>query len=378
MRYPPLNPKQWELVSFTKHPTHDSIWSMTRGADGHIYVGLCEEFTGGGVAQLYRYNVERHKLEHCADLSRVCGEPADSGHATQGKIHFALCAASDGTIYGATHCTTPPMHHRVWSAYGMWDDPLFCFPGGHIFRYDPATGRTTDFGVIFPHEGIPFMVLDEARERLYGITFPKAHFFRVNLAGRDRVDYGRVSSWYPIGLSFDAEMNVFFSDTNSQLIKYDVRADRVLFLRQTPYSQPWNASKRFSWISNMGLADDGLMYCTHYCNDHLLRFDPKAATPKFEDLGPGAPERPSRLLRTLIPDGRGRVYYSAGPRVGLDDRAALFVRYDIATGRKEVLGEMRVGDRALSSWIGVLDLKGNIYIKGSGRPMTLAIFHPED
>lgn len=378
MHYPPLSTKQWELVPFAKHPTHDSIWSMVRGADGHIYIGLCEEFTGGGVAQLYRYNVERRKLEHLADLARVCGEPADNGHAPQGKIHFSLCAASDGSIYGATHCTTPPMGHRVWNAYGTWGDPLLSFTGGHLFRFDPATGKTVDFGIIFPHEGIPFMVLDETRDRLYGITFPKAHFFRVNTAGRDLVDYGRISSWYPIGLSFDSDMNVFFSDTNSQLIKYDVRRDKVLFLRRTPYAEPWNRSKRFSWVSNMNQAEDGMIYCTPYCNDHLSRFDPRRESPEFEDLGPGVPERPSCLLRCLVPDGRGRVYYSAGARVGLDDRPNLFARYEIATGRKEVLGEMRVGRTKLSSWIGVVDLQGNIYIKASGRPMKLAIFHPGD
>ena len=38
---------------------------------------------------------------------------------------------------------------------------------------------------------------------------------------------------------------------------------------------------------------------------------------------------------------------------------------------------MRVGKTKVSSWIGVLDLQGNIYMKASGRPMALAIFHPE-
>lgn len=378
MKFPPVNQKQWELVHFKKHSEHDSIWSMVRGVDGHIYIGLGQEFTGGGVAQLYQYNVTTRKLEHRADLADVTGEHAGNGHATQGKIHFSLCAASDGNIYGTTHCTTPPAGHLVWNSYGMWDDPLFNYPGGHIFRYDPKTGKTVDFGVVFPNEGLPFMVLDEKRDRLYGITYPRAHFFRVNTAGRGLVDYGRISSWYPIGLCFDAKMNIFFSDANSQLIKYDLKQDRVIFLRRTPYAEPWNRSKRFSWISNLNPAEDGKIYGTHYCNDHLFRFDPRQEVPEIEDLGPGVPERRSTMLRCLIPDGRGHVYYSAGPQAGATNQQRLFVRYHIRTGRKEVLGEMSVGKTGLSSWIGVLDRQGNIYIKGSNRPITLAIFRPNN
>ena len=376
MQFKPVNPKQWEIVDFKGHPGHDSIWALALGADGHVYIGLGQEFTGGGVAQLYRYNVDRRRLEHCADMADVTGDRAENGHPTQGKIHFALCPARDNSIYGATHCTTPPANHNLWNPYGMWDDPLYSFQGGHLFRFDPSSGKCADFGVIFPNEGLPFLMLDDQRKRLYGVTYPKAHFFRMNTAGRGLVDYGRVSSWYPLALCFDREMNIFFSDTNSQLIKYDVQQDRLMFLRRTPYSEPWNRSKRFSWISNLALAGDGMIYGTHYCNDRLFRFDPALETPEFEDLGPGVPDRPSTLLRCLVPDNHNRIYYIAGPRAGSGDLQRLFVRYHIATGRKEVLGVMECSGRMLASWIGVVDRKGNIYMKGSNNPISLAIFRP--
>lgn len=377
MKYPLVDRRQWEIVPFRKHPLHDSIWALVRGADGHIYIGLCCEYSGGGVAQLYRYNVASKKLEHCLDIGEVTGEPASNGRATQGKIHFSLCAASDGSIYGSTHCTTPPLGHTVWNPFGMWDDPLLSYPGGHIFRYDPKSGKAVDFGIIAPHEGLPLMVLDEKRQRLYGITYPKAHFFHTNLAGRDQVDYGRVSSWYPIGLCFDSRMNIFFSDTNSQLIKYDVKQDRLIFTHQTPYANPWNASRRFSWMSNLNLAEDGKIYGTHYHNVHLFRFDPREDTPRIEDLGEAADPGTCRMLRCLVPDGHGRIYYIActlpsGKRPG----PYLWCCYHIETGEKEVLGQLRIRGVTPSSWIGVTDLDGNVYIKGNGRPMTLAIYHP--
>jgi len=347
------------------------MWSMARGADGHVYLGLCLEGSGGGVAQLYRYNVTARKLEHLLDMGEVTGEPADNGHAAQGKIHFSLCPVSDGTIYGATHCTTPPKGHKYWNPYGMWDDPFHSFRGAHIFHYDPRTGKAVDFGIIYPNEGLPYLLLDETRGRLYGITYPKAHFFRLNLACRDLVDYGRVSSWYPIAASFDTRGNLFLGDTNSRLLKYDVAQDRLVFFDSAPYSHPWNSSMRYSWLCNLDRADDGRIYGTHYMNDHVYRFDPEQETPVFEDLGPGLPDSPARQVRALVPDGHGHLYYV------VMGNGNILVRYTIKTGEREVLGRLQVGGADFWSWLSVLDRDGNLYMMGPRNPMSLAIYRPK-
>ena len=215
MALDPLDPRKWEAVEFPEHPQHDTIWSITLGHDDQVYLGLCLEGKGGGVAQVYRYDTNARQLQHLADMGEVTGEAADSGHATQGKIHFSLCHATDGKLYGATHCTTPPMGQRIWSPLTMWGDPVMSFPGGHIFRYDTHTGESVDFGPIFPNDGIPYLTLDEERERLYGVTYPKAHFFRTDLVGRNVVDYGRVSSWYPISMVFDETGNLWHTCSRS-------------------------------------------------------------------------------------------------------------------------------------------------------------------
>ena len=377
MQSAPVDQKKWELVPFSDHPQHDSMWAMVCGTDGHIYVGLCCEHTGGGIAQLYRYNVKKRKLEHCADMAQVTGEPAAGGHAAQGKIHFSLCPTSDGLLYGTTHATTPPLDDKVWSPYGTWGDPVKSYPGGHLFRYDPRTGETLDFGILYPHDGLPFLLLDEKRKRFYGITYPKAHFFSANMAGRDVTDYGRVSSWYPIGMTFDAKGNLFFGDTNAGLIKYDVQQDKLIFFQSRPYANPWNASRRFSWLCNLTLVEDGKIYGTNYCNDHFFRFDPNEAAPQIEDLGPGLAGPASGIVRGLVPDGKGHIYYVFF-REGWSSNGegCIFIRYTIRTGKKEALGGLRVNGIAFGSWLAVKDLDGNIYMKGGGKPLTLAIYRP--
>jgi hypothetical protein len=247
-----------------------------------------------------------------------------------------------------------------------------------MFRYDPRTGEALDFGILYPHEGLPFLLLDEKRKRFYGITYPKAHFFRVNMAGRDLVDYGRVSSWYPIGMTFDTKGNLFFGDTNARLIKYDVQQDKLIFFQSQSYTNPWNPSRRFSWLCNLTLVEaDGKIYGTNYCNDHFFRFDPNEEEPQFEDLGPGLDDQPSRIVRGLVPDGKGHIYYTTfGEGWTPDEEGRIFTSYTIRTGKKEALGVLKVNGILFGSWLAVKDFDGNIYMKGGGKPLTLAIYRP--
>lgn len=372
----PLSPRHWEVVVFEDHPLHDTIWTITLGQDGHVYLGLCLEGKGGGVAQLYRYNTQERRLQHLADMGEVTGERPDSGHATQGKIHFSLCQDSKGRIYGATHCTTPPVGHTIWSPLSMWGDPTMSFPGGHVFRYDTLTGEAVDFGVITPNDGIPYLMLDEQRGRLYGVTYPKAHFWRTNLVARDFRDYGRISAQYPISMVFDTAGNLYTSDVHSQLIKYDVEADELVFLKTKPYTHPWNTDSRYEWVTDMCLAEDGWIYGLTYSSDHLFRFDPRQERPQIEDLGPGLPDQPAAMLRCMVPDRRGGLYYLSVP-MGQQRTGSVLTRLDLATGERAGVSIMQFKKEAYFTWRGVCGLDGTMYFATVGRtPCCLLIYRP--
>ena len=376
MSIKPAAPGQWQVLPFDEHPLHDTIWAITMGHDGQVYIGLCLEGRGGQVAQLYVYETAQQRLRCLADMGRVTGEPPDSGHATQGKIHFSLCHARDGNLYGATHCTTPPIGHTVWSPLSMWGDPSMGFPGGHIFRHNTRTGEIVDFGVITPNEGIPYLVLDEERERLYGITYPGARFFRTDLAGRDFRDYGRVSSWYPLSMIFDEVGNLYTSDTKSRLIKYDVARDELVFFSTRPYAPPWNTDARFSWITDMCTGPDGWVYGLTYSNDHLFRFDPRQESPEIEDLGPGLPEAPGGTLRCMVADGKGSIYYLATPHPTARRDTAL-VRYDVAGNTRTPVSSLVIDGEHYFAWRGVCGPDGTLYLATVGRvPCCLLIYRP--
>jgi len=376
MNLKPLSPRHWQAVVFEDHPQHDTIWTITLGHDGHVYLGLCLEGTGGQVAQLYMYDTVGRQLRHLADMGEVTGEPPDSGHATQGKIHFSLCHARDGKLYGATHCTTPPLGHRIWSPLSMWGDPAMSYPGAHIFRYDTLTGEAVDFGVIAPHDGIPYLMLDEERGCLYGATYPKAHFFRTDLHGRHFKDYGRLGAQYPISMVFDDAGNLYTSDTQSHLIKYDVTADELVFLDTQAYSRPYNTDHRYEWITDMKMGPDGWIYGLTYSNDHLFRFDPRQDRPQIEDLGPGLPGMDCSQLRCLVLDRQGNLYYLAQP-AGQARPGTALVRYNLQSGERQALGRIELKGEHYFTWRGVCGLDGTLYLATVGRiPSCLLIYRP--
>ncbi len=377
MAIPTLNPSEWECAVFTEHPTHDTIWTITCGHDDQVYIGLCLEGTGGGVAQVYQYDTRARRLRHLADMGAVTGEAPDCGHATQGKIHFSLCHAADGKLYGATHCTTPPAGHRIWSPLSMWDDPVHCFTGGHIFRYDTHTGEAVDFGVITPHDGIPYLMLDETRGRLYGATYPKAHLFSTDLTGRGFRDYGRISFMYPISMVFDADGNLYTSDTNSGLIRFDVRAERLIHLQRWPYAHPWNPQRRCSWVTDMCLGPDRMIYGVTYSNDHLFRFDPRQEVPEIEDLGPGLEGVPGASLRCLVADRRGHLYYTFQAQQNSAEGNVL-VRYHVDSGRKEPIGAFVLKGERYFPWRAVCDRAGQLCFACIHRvPINILVYRPQ-
>lgn len=376
MGLPKLDPAQTEDVVFVDHPEHDTIWTIIRGADGDVYVGLCLEGKGGGVAQLYRYEVGGRRLVHLADMGEVTGEPPDSGHATQGKIHFSLCQATDGKVYGATHCTTPPLGDKLWSPLAMWDDPVKGFPGAHVFRYDTKTGEAVDFGVITPNDGIPYLRLDEAGGRLYGVTYPRAHLWSVNLVGRDFRDYGRISSMYPISMVWDEAGRLWTSDFHARLIRFDPAEQRVVHTGAAAPLDPWNKTGRCYPITDMCQGPEGLIYGVNYANDHLFRFDPREERPSVEDLGPGLPEARGFGLRSLILHPSGKVYFTVYKRA--EEAASVLGWYEPATGERGLVGEMVLGEKAFVVWRGVCDAQGNLYFGPIHRkPMSVVVWRGE-
>ena len=367
-----------EAIPFADFPDHETIWAIAAGPGPHIQVAVCCENTGGGTVQLYSYDTRSRTMRLALDVARAIGEDPADGHACHGKVHFALCPARDGWVYAATHCTTPPLGDDIWDARKMWNHPRKSFSGGHMFRYRPDTGACEDFGVLFPNQGIPALVLDETVGRLAGLTFPGARLFVIDCDGTGFEDLGRVSADYPLCLAIDGQGCAWTSDTYGYVIRVDL-AGKTFDLLPSRFPTPQGAVGMAANMCDVVAGPDGFMYCTTYNLPNLFRFRPVPDGPiDIEDLGPFLPGSDARVARGLVFGPDGFLYACAYSPYDPADRPRLG-RFDPASGRGTEIGSLDMGGAPRRYWRAALGADGRVYAGECGRrPVSLLIFDPAD
>lgn len=211
-------------------------------------------------------------------------------------------------------------------------------PGGHIVRYDPATGRHEDFGITSPLEYWHSMVYDEKRQRACGHTLPGNRFVVADLQSGQSIDHGRISRFCyhkeilaPDGRVFGAyvarggQMRLFEYDPDKELlsrtetliladpgapVQGNVGMDAVCTTRrgEVYFGTVANALLfQLHWqdrrvemlgqapgrqrIATMCEGEDDVLYMTvGFPHARLVRYDTRRRT--FQDLGPINTEAP--------------------------------------------------------------------------------------
>lgn len=365
-------------------PKHDTLWDLCMAPDDTLYIGACVEYTGGMSAVLCSYHRSKDRIEYLADMADVTGESPDSGHATQGKIHFSLCCGNEGLIYGATHCTTAPKGEKEWSAFIMYCDPVRNYPGAHLFVHDSKTLQTSDLGILIPNEGVRVMTIDRQRNLLHGTTFPKCHYFVCDLEKKKLADLGRFGNVHQLSLFIDDEGNAYTTDSFGWLIRCDAGGRRLRRLDiQLPHAPFRRGEHNVLWQA-VKQPGTGIIYGATYTVDaRLFRYEPK--TNKMTDLGVacGYQYDPTDLERTY-PGGMtfgkdGFLYYTIGEVCPGEARRGHIIRYDTSTNEAEDLGVLIADGMPFSGNCNhaQTDSKGNIYIAQGGVPPRFFIYMPE-
>jgi len=352
--------------AFTEYPNHDTIWAIAAGSEGLIHIAVCCESIGGGVVQLCSYDVDRRKARHELDVAQFLGEPPDNGHASHGKIHFSLCPSKDGFLYAATHCSTPPLGDRSWDAHVMYNDGQRSFAGGHFFRFHPLTQQGDDFRILFPHEGVGVLALDETTCRCVGVTYPTGRMFFIDKDGKEFVDAGRVAERYTLSLIGDGKGAVYGTDTYGYFLRMDMKNRSVEHLTsRMPTHRA--ASGRYISMSDSAWGPDGFVYALCYRVPNLFRFRPAPTGPiHVEDLGPLHEDKPPIGMAFA---GDGNLYTNAG---------SCLIRWDIRKRSAENLGSIYVDGAERRYWRCVKGKDGRLYGGECGRkPVSLIIIDPE-
>jgi hypothetical protein len=350
---------------FTELPKHETIWAIAAGCDGCVYVSVCCESTGGGTVHLYAYDVDRKKMAHKLDVAKALGEPATDGRATHGKIHFSLCPSTDGNIYAATHCSTPPIGDPHWDAHAMWNDQEKSFSGAHFFRYNPVSGEVKDSGRLFPNEGVGAMALDEGLGRCVCVTYPIGRVFFIDKDCTGLTDMGRASETYFLSFMADGHGYAFATDSYGYFMRINMK-ERTIEHTGVRVPRRRAAGGRYLSLADNAVGKDGLVYASIYQNNYIFRFRPVQKGPLvMEDVG----VFPAVGGATGLCFGDDGFLYSS---VG-----GCLCRMNVKTGKAENFGEIHVEGDKRHCWRCVKGKDGRLYAGDCGhKPVGMIIIDP--
>jgi len=387
----------------------DGNWAaLSVASDGRAYAGLACHGCNG---HLVMYDPATDRVTDIGNLTHLAGE-ANLHVGPQSKIHAKFGEGQDGRIYFGTHAGWWYDYARVGTREG--------YPGAHWMAYDPKTGKVEDFGIGSRFEGMNTGAYDPKFNRIYGLTHPRGHFVYYDVATGRSVDKGRMNNFESIcrTLGIDDQGNVYGNIGAGQIYKYDPRTDEITELplhipvRQKGISlgRDYNKSETH-WRTLVWDVATRRFYGVDESASLLFSFDPHAGPyGEVKSLGQLAVEamKDSREIpyATLaLALGRDRKLYYAVPEKEFDYGGSAGVgvshllTYNIQTGIKEDLGEMRLPDGRRVIGLNSADTgaDGSIYFVGaievraeSGRPvesagtiggvpyrLALVIYHPQ-
>jgi len=209
------------------------------------------------------------------------------------KIHRSLILDDDGMMYGATA--------------GLVDTFQYLeAPGGKVFSLNPKTKEIKILGIPCPHEYIQTIALDKKRKIIYGFTYPLNKFFRFDLATGKSTNFEAIGAGPHIP-AVDDDGNLWgtwasFGVGEKRLLKYNPDEDKLHFLRNTLPRMSANDGGDIDGMLNGG---DGYIY-VGTCSGALARLDPKNVEVEYL----GKPYPGTRLAGLCI--GKDGLFYGGG------------------------------------------------------------------
>ncbi len=172
------------------------------------------------------------------------------------------------------------------------------YKGGHIFRYNPEHGdrqRYTnvdaapleDLGIPVPGNSIYAMCMNAEQTKIYGISYPDAHFFIFDLASRTTKDFGDVLTlkvyggperhWRSVPRAIYCHHetgDVYTSGDNGFLLRYRPEADSLDLTWMRLPGEYWEGLKSWDYpiLEQMLQVPDGRVFASTH-DGYLVQVD---------------------------------------------------------------------------------------------------------
>jgi len=239
------------------------------------------------------------------------------------------------------------------------------------------------------------MVLAEKRRKLFGITYPRDHFYSYDLETNEYKDIGRIGDINPQSIFIDKEENAYTVDDFGYLVKYDADARELIHLDvQLPYANYRDGTYNLIYDS-VPSPDGESIYGVHWnvdirrLDNRLFRYDfHEGPQGKISDLGwayrpPEAGPAWKDTRKTNNHTG-GLVFgedchlYYATYFHWKESRGMYLIRMNVQSLEREVICPIEAnGFHAQYIAKATRDYAGNLYLACCGsRPTRVYIYTP--
>ncbi|MCZ7646753.1 MAG: hypothetical protein M5U26_15945 [Planctomycetota bacterium] len=392
--------REAKFYVYDQVPIADTTWSLSTGPDRRVYAAACIEHRGGCAVVVARYNEQIDALDYLFDVGETCGDPPDSGRATQCKIHYSFAPSErDGILYAATHASAPALNELHFDVHADWGDERKAFRGSVLLAYDTRQDRVLWSRTLIPNEGCRCLCFDEERRLFYAVGWPRNHFLVYDLE-RDRVhDCGRLGSLNPQAIWLDKKSRAYTTDDYGRILRYDPDRGELeeleLWIPRPRHLNGWHGV-----VYDIAAAPDGeSLFGVPWRNfPHLFRHWPlEGAQGRMEDLGPATqyeqnPYRPISFFKDHaggLVVGPDRAIYFVKSRWApfSEDRGhkfdhetaenfeGLVIRLDPESGKQEDFAILRRPDGMAAHYVsrGAMDARGDLFF-GNIAGMPSGIF----
>lgn len=340
-----------------------SSWGDICVADnGRVYCAIGDHGNdAGGDARcfLYEWDPKAKRLRQIVDMNRVV--PPRAGQPAWSKVHAKIDQGADGKIYFS--CTL--------NAGGKAGDPKYGFddtlPGGQLYRYDPASGRTEVFASLPPRRCTATSLLDRARN-IWWCNLEAGGgdaLWGLDLATRKAVfrgDDGSVGFNRAFTLLRDGRF--LFNGTKTFHL-LDPRTGKVEPKRASAEGSP---GMRCATRESKNGRVYGVLQTTHQLFDYTVASD------ELKLLGPGWLTGEYTAGCELSPDERF-LYYLPGSHGRAWQSGTPVIQYEIATGRRKVLAFLAPAIESRTDYVpaGTYGMKlsadgSTIFVNFNGHP----------
>lgn len=303
------------------------LWSswgdICLASDGSVYCAIGDHGNAvGGDARcfIYRWDPKAKTLKQIVDMNRVV--PLAEGQPAWSKVHAKIDEGVDGKIYFC--CTLNDGNRGVLPTY-KWTKQL---PGGQIYQYDPASGKTAVYANLPPRRCTATSILDRRRNIWWcNLEGGENQLWGINLSTKKVVYQAPPGSMhFNRNFALADDGSIFFNGKEG-IWKLDPKTKKLTKTKSSfPDSPGMRCSTRQMKNGDIYGITHGSKRIFRYstANDELTMLQPCWLTGGYTTVCVlSSDER----FMYYLPGAHGRAFQGGTP----------VIQYEIATGRLKVL-----------------------------------------